>query len=92
MGQRYLVAPLTVALTHSCPVIIELLGRQFLVDGILMIDNASGFTVQIAAGCNGVEAMVLLIAAIAAFPGPWHYKLEKPILGLISTQLSILFA
>ncbi|WP_339899060.1 archaeosortase/exosortase family protein [uncultured Gilvimarinus sp.] len=75
VGQRYLVAPLTVALTHSCAFIIELLGRELLVDGILIIDNASGFTVQIAAGCNGVEAMILLIAAIVAFPAPWRYKL-----------------
>lgn len=87
VGQRYLVTPLTIALTHSCVFIIELLGRELLVDGILIIDNATGFAVQIAAGCNGVEAMILLVAAIIAFPAPWRYKLMGLALGLVSIQL-----
>lgn len=86
-GQRYFVEPLTMALTHSSAFFIELFGRELLVNGILIVDSATGFAVQIAAGCNGVEAMILLVAAIVAFPAPWSYKLMGVSFGLVSIQL-----
>lgn len=85
-GQAFVVEPLTVALTHSSAFLIELFGRELLVDGIVMVDSVTGFAVQIAAGCNGVEAMILLAAAIAAFPAPWRYKLMGLGMGLVSIQ------
>jgi exosortase H (IPTLxxWG-CTERM-specific) len=33
------------------------------------------FAVNIKNGCNGVEAMVILLAAIVAFPAPWKARL-----------------
>lgn len=86
-GQQYFVAPLTIMLTKSSAFLIELLGRELIVDGILIIDKATGFAVQIAAGCNGVEAMILLLAAIIAFPAPWRYKVIGTCVGVVSIQL-----
>lgn len=40
---------------------------------IRSLDN--GFAVSIEAGCNGVEAMIVLAAAIFAFPVPWKRKI-----------------
>ncbi|WP_049722897.1 exosortase H [Gilvimarinus polysaccharolyticus] len=87
IGQRYFIEPLTIFLTNSSAFFIELFGRELLVNGILIVDSATGFAVQIAAGCNGVEAVILLVAAIVAFPAPWRYKLTGIGLGIVSIQL-----
>lgn len=34
-------------------------------------------------GCEGIEAMLLLLAAIVAFSAPWKYKLMGAILGVV---------
>lgn len=65
-GQMYFVEPLTSGLARASAFWIELFGRELAVDGIIMVDKATGFAIQIVAGCNGVEAMILLTAAIAA--------------------------
>ena len=40
--------------------------------GKVIRSTANGFAVSIEAGCNGVEATIVLIAAIFAFPAPWR--------------------
>ncbi|HEY7883419.1 MAG TPA: exosortase H [Cellvibrionaceae bacterium] len=86
VGQRYFVQPLTAALADASAFFIALFGRELIVDGDIIIDAATGFAAQIAAGCNGIEAMILLTAAIVAFPAPWRYKLWGIVLGAIGIQ------
>lgn len=85
-GQRYVVEPLTNGLAQASAFLIELFGRDLSVHGIVMVDKLTGFAVQIAAGCNGIEAMILLVAAIIAFPAPWRYRLIGLGVGLVSVQ------
>ena len=40
----------------------------------------------IQAGCNGVEASIVLIAAMVAFPSPWRWKLIGIGAGFIAIQ------
>ena len=49
-------------------------------------DVATPFAVEIAAGCNGVEAMMILIAAMLAFPAPWRYRLAGITIGISAIQ------
>ena len=42
--------------------------------------------IQIAPGCNGVEAMIILLAAVLAFPSPWFYKLKGLFWGFLAIQ------
>ena len=52
-----------------------------------MLQSASnGFAVSIEAGCNGVEATIVLVAAILAFPAPWKRKLAGLVIGIIAVQ------
>ena len=44
---------------------------------------ANGFAVSIEAGCNGVEATIVLVAAILAFPAPWKRKLVGLAIGIV---------
>jgi exosortase H (IPTLxxWG-CTERM-specific) len=42
--------------------------------------------VSIEAGCNGVEATIVLIAAILAFPASWGRKLAGLAAGIVAVQ------
>jgi len=52
----------------------------------ILQDTASGFAVSIEAGCNGVEATIVLIAAVVAFPAPWRYRLAAIGIGFLAVQ------
>jgi exosortase H (IPTLxxWG-CTERM-specific) len=45
------------------------------------------FAVNVENGCNGVEAMILLVAAMAAFPASWKAKLGGIVAGIVAVQL-----
>ena len=46
----------------------------------------NGFAVAIEAGCNGVEASIVLVAAMLAFPAPWKRKLLGLAVGVVAVQ------
>lgn len=48
-------------------------------------DNS--FAVSIEAGCNGVEASIVLIAAVLAFPATWRARLFAIALGFLAIQV-----
>lgn len=85
-GQQYFVEPFTGVLAKVSGVLIELTGRDVITTGVIIRDVETHFAVMIAAGCNGVEAMILLIAAMLAFPSPWRYKLVGIAIGIIAIQ------
>lgn len=53
----------------------------------ILQDTASGFAVSIEAGCNGVEATIVLIAAVVAFPASWKHRLAAIGIGFLAVQL-----
>ena len=44
-------------------------------------------TLRIVVGCNGVEATLVLLAAMLAFPAPWRHKVLGLVIGVIAVQL-----
>ena len=44
------------------------------------------FAVNIRNGCNGVEAMLIFLAAVLAFPAPWKFRLLGLALGAVAIQ------
>ena len=55
--------------------------------GKVMRSNTNGFAVSIEAGCNGVEATLVLLAAMLAFPAPWKHKVVGLVVGILAVQL-----
>ena len=47
----------------------------------------TGFAVSIEAGCNGVEATIVLIAAVLAFPATWRQRVAAIGLGFLAIQV-----
>ena len=44
------------------------------------------FAVNIRNGCNGVEAMLIFLAAVLAFPAPWKARLLGLAIGAVAIQ------
>jgi exosortase H (IPTLxxWG-CTERM-specific) len=85
--QRIFVEPLTGVLAKASGATLDLLGREVETVGMVIRDVATPFAVEIAAGCNGVEAMLILIAAMLAFPAPWRYRLAGITIGIFAIQV-----
>jgi len=56
--------------------------------GRVLRDGASGFAVSIESGCNGVEATIVLIAAVVAFPATWSQRGVAILLGFVAIQVA----
>lgn len=85
-GQTWVVKPFTGLLADIAGHLIALLGREIHTSGVIIYDIATPFAVMIEAGCNGIEATILLIAAVLAFPAPWKNKLYGLLIGIAAIQ------
>lgn len=56
--------------------------------GKVLRDGVGGFAVSIESGCNGVEATIVLIAAVIAFPATWRQRMAVTILGFLAIQVA----
>src|SRR5205809_7358917 len=84
--QKWLVLPWTSALAAMSAGIIKLFDPGVLSHGKVLQSASNGFAVSIEAGCNGVEATIVLVAAILAFPASWKRKLAGLIIGVVAVQ------
>ena len=85
-GQDYFVTPWTNGLAHFCAQLVALVDSTAVATGKVLRSAANGFAVSIEAGCNGVEATLVLVAAILAFPSTWKQKLWGLGLGFVAVQ------
>jgi exosortase H (IPTLxxWG-CTERM-specific) len=85
-GQHYLVQPFTAGLASVSAALISATGREIDSVGRAIYDASSGYGVEIAAGCNGIEAMILFLAVILAFPAPWRHRVAGIAVGFVAIQ------
>ena len=85
--QTHLILPFTAGVAATSARLVQYFDPDVLAQGIYLIDISNGFTVAIRAGCNGVEASIVLVSAIIAFPSGWHAKLTGIGIGLLLVQL-----
>lgn len=52
----------------------------------MLYSSRTGFAMTIEAGCNGVEAMLVLLAGIVAYPAPPRLKLIGLAIGVAAIQ------
>lgn len=84
--QDAVVVPFTTFVAQVGATLMKTWDAQVLADGKIIWDADSGFAVSIEAGCNGVEAGIVLVAAMLAFPAPWLKKLVGVAAGLLTVQ------
>ena len=80
------IDPFTAAVAHVSAWIMQAFDRNVVATGNDIIDGNTGGGIRIVAGCNGVEAVLILVSAILAFPAPWKHKLIGIGLGFIAIQ------
>jgi exosortase H (IPTLxxWG-CTERM-specific) len=85
-AQQYVAAPWTRALAAASARLVTLFDPDVIATGNVLQSTASGFAVSIEAGCNGVEATIVLAAAILAFPAPWRHRLFGLAAGVVAVQ------
>jgi len=81
-----LVRPWTALLAGFSAALIAPFDHAVVSYGNVIHNPANGFGVAIEAGCNAVEACIVLAAAMFAFPAPWRHKLLGLALGMIAVQ------
>jgi exosortase H (IPTLxxWG-CTERM-specific) len=86
-AQDYFVVPWTSALATVSTSIVSVFDPNVIVTGKVIRSTTNGFAVSIEAGCNGVEATLVLLAAIFAFPAPWRHRFVGLAIGIAAVQL-----
>jgi len=78
--------PFTGVLADISGFIIKLFDARVITEGVVIRSLDSPFAVAIAPGCDGIEAVIILIAAMVAFPAPWKHRLAGIGIGFIGIQ------
>ena len=86
IGHDYVTEPFTALLANISAFLIKLWDKDVISYGVVIQNSANGFAVGIAPGCDGIEAVIILVSAILAFPSPWKHKLVGIVLGFIAIQ------
>ena len=85
-AQEYFVIPWTNALATISAWLVTLVDPNVAASGKVLRSTANGFAVSIESGCNGVEATIVLVAAMLAFPAPWQRRLLGLAVGIVAVQ------
>ncbi|MEM9305418.1 MAG: exosortase H [Pseudomonadota bacterium] len=83
--QEHVILPFTSVIADISVWIIKLFDEGVIASGKI-IRAESGFAVEIQPGCNGVEALIILFAAIFAFPAPWKHRFIGFGIGFLAIQ------
>ncbi len=78
------IEPFTGGVASASAGVLKAIGQGVTQEGTLI--HGKRFSVNIKNGCNGVEAMLIFLAAVLAFPAPWKSKLKGLILGIVAIQ------
>lgn len=81
----HVVEPFTGGIAKASGAVLRGLGQNVTRSGTML--RSPRFAVNIKNGCNGVEAMVILLAAIVAFPAPWKARLLGLLAGAAAIQV-----
>ncbi len=84
-GQAF-VTPWTATLARLSVNLITLFDSHVIAYGNVIQSQSNGFGIAIEAGCNAVEACIVLIAAMLAFPASWRHKLLGLAIGILAVQ------
>lgn len=80
----HVVEPFTAGVATASGVALNLVGQGVAQDGTVLRNDR--FAVNIENGCNGVETMIIFMAAVLAFPAAWRSRLLGLGIGLVAIQ------
>lgn len=81
----HFVDPYTTFVAHEARIVLNLFGENATVRGQIL--SSPRFSVAIYNGCNGLEAMLIFVCGVLAFPAPWRRRLVGLMLGFLAIQV-----
>ena len=85
--QQAVILPFTSFLASISSSIMHVFDTDVISTQDVIRSKSTGSAVRIAAGCNGVEAVIVLFAAIFAFPSKFKHKIVGFIFGFFAIQI-----
>jgi exosortase H (IPTLxxWG-CTERM-specific) len=82
----HVILPFTSAIAKISVGLVGLFDSHAVAFGKVLQSTSNGFAISIERGCNGVEAVIILVAAMLAFPAPWKHRLIGIGLGFLAIQ------
>ncbi len=86
VAQQAFIQPFTAGLALASAALMSPFDANLLAHGRVLSDARTGFAVSIESGCNGIEASIVLVAAVLAFPASWKLRLITVCGGLLAVQ------
>jgi exosortase H (IPTLxxWG-CTERM-specific) len=84
---RWVILPFTAAIAKVSVGIVGLFDSHAIAYGKVLESTTNHFAISIERGCNGVEAVIILVSAMLAFPAPWKNRLIGIGLGFVAIQV-----
>ena len=81
----HVIVPFTAWIARTSGWLLNLMGQGVTMNGTII--GSPKFAVNINNGCNGVEAMLILLASIGAFPAPIKSRAIGLLLGALAIQI-----
>ena len=81
----HVIVPFTTQIAVASGALLNAIGQEVSVQQTMI--TSPRFAVNINNGCNGVEAMLILLASILAFPAPAGARFAGIVIGAIAVQL-----
>lgn len=81
----HVVEPYTTFVAHEAAVVLRALGEGVRVDSQVL--SSPRFAVTIYNGCNGLEAILVFVAGVLAFPARWRARLLGIVAGFVAVQV-----
>ena len=85
--QTAIIVPFTTFIAKVSAGVMGFFDDSVISFGKVIQSKTSGFAVSIEPGCNGVEAVIVLAAAILGFPASWKQKAVVLVLGFFAIQV-----
>lgn len=84
--QEHVIFPFTAGIAKVCSWLVQMFDSDVIASGKVLRSMSNGFAVEIQPGCNGVEALIILFAAMFAFPAPLRLKFIGFGIGFVAIQ------
>lgn len=84
--QEWVVQPFTQGLAAVSAFLVQAFDSTATSEGIILRSLSNGAAVAIQPGCNGIEAMICLTAAILAYPASWSERMIGLLIGYLAIQ------
>ncbi len=86
-AEQYVILPFTSFIADVSVWILQIFDDSVESYNNVIRNSITGFGVRIERGCNGVEALIILFAAIFSFPAPFKNKIIGFVIGFFAIQV-----